>query len=316
VNGGGRRGLVVMAYGTPASLDDVEAYYTHIRGGRPPSAEQLADLVARYEAIGGLSPLAECTRAQVAAIAAALDAAEPGRWAVALGNKHAAPFLEDAIDEVAGASDPDGGDRPDRIVGLVLAPHYSRASVGEYHERATAAAAAHGLPYRGVRSWHDDEAWLDAQADRVRTALASLPTATKVLFTAHSLPERVLADDPYADELRASAAAIAERAGLDPWYGWALAWQSAGRTPEPWRGPDILDVIRQLGDSGRTDGVLVCPQGFVSDHLEVLYDLDIDAAHVAAEAGLAFGRTESINDDPAVMAALAARVRRTASSSQ
>jgi ferrochelatase len=298
-----------MAYGTPASLDDVEAYYTHIRRGRPPSPDQLADLVARYEAIGGLSPLAARTRGQVAAIAAALDAAEPGRWTVALGNKHAAPFLEHTIGEVAGASDPDGGDRPDQIVGLVLAPHYSRASVGEYHERATAAAAAHGLPYRGVRSWHDDEAWLDAQADRVRTALASLPTATKVLFTAHSLPERVLADDPYADELRASAAAIAEGARLDPWYGWALAWQSAGRTAEPWRGPDVARVIRDLGDTGRADGVLVCPQGFVSDHLEVLYDLDIEARRVATESGLAFARTASINDEAAVMAALADRVR-------
>jgi ferrochelatase len=298
-----------MAYGTPASLDDVEAYYTHIRRGRPPSPDQLADLVARYEAIGGLSPLAERTGAQVAAIAAALDTAEPGRWAVALGNKHAAPFLEDAIGEVAGASDADGGDRPDQIVGLVLAPHYSRASVGEYHQRATVAAAAHGLPYRGVRSWHDDGAWLDAQARRVRTALASLPTATKVLFTAHSLPESVLADDPYADELRVSAAAIAGRAGLDPWYGWALAWQSAGRTREPWRGPDVARVIRDLGDTGRADGVLVCPQGFVSDHLEVLYDLDIEARRMATESGLAFARTASINDDAAVMAALADRVR-------
>jgi ferrochelatase len=160
-----------------------------------------------------------------------------------------------------------------------------------------------------VRSWHDDGAWLDAQAGRVRTALASLPTATKVLFTAHSLPESVLADDPYADELRVSAAAIAGRAGLDPWYGWALAWQSAGRTREPWRGPDVARVIRDLGDTGRADGVLVCPQGFVSDHLEVLYDLDIEARRMATESGLAFARTASINDDAAVMAALADRVR-------
>jgi protoporphyrin/coproporphyrin ferrochelatase len=314
VNDSARRGLAVMAYGTPASLDDVEAYYTHIRRGRPPSADQLADLVARYEAIGGLSPLAERTHAQVEAIAAALDEAEPGQWAVALGNKHAAPFLEDAIDDVASGGDPDGGERPEQIVGLVLAPHYARASVGEYHERAAEAAANHGLPYLGVRSWHDDDAWRDAQAARVRTALGSLPTATKVLFTAHSLPERALAGDPYADELRASATAIAGHAGLDPWYGWALAWQSAGRTPEPWRGPDVAHVIRDLGDTGRAEGVLVCPQGFVSDHLEVLYDLDIEARRVATESGLAFARTASINDEAAVMAALAERVRLTAAS--
>lgn len=312
---GARHGLVVMAYGTPASLDDVEAYYTHIRRGRPPSADQLAELMARYEAIGGLSPLAARTRTQVAVIAAALDKAEPGRWVVALGNKHAAPFVEDAIVGVAGASEPDGGNRPDQIVGLVLAPHYARASVGEYHERAAEAAADHGLPYRGMRSWHDDEAWLDAQAGRVRSALGSLPTATKVLFTAHSLPERVLAGDPYADELRASATTIADRVGLDPWYGWALAWQSAGRTPEPWRGPDVAQVIRDLGDTGRAEGVLVCPQGFVSDHLEVLYDLDIEARRVATESGLAFARTASIDDEAGVMAALAERVRLTAAAS-
>jgi ferrochelatase len=130
------------------------------------------------------------------------------------------------------------------------------------------------------------------------------------VFTAHSLPERALQDDPYPDQLRASATAIASLAGLDPWYGWALAWQSAGRTPEPWRGPDVLDVIRDLAATGRAEGVLVCPQGFVSDHLEVLYDLDVEARRVAGEVGLAFARTASINDEAAVMAALAARVRR------
>jgi ferrochelatase len=305
--GARRRALVVMAYGTPASLDDVEAYYTHIRRGRPPSAEQLAELRARYQAIGGASPLAERTRDQVAAIAAALDRAEPGRWRVELGNKHAAPFLENAVTAAAGVSP---AERPTDIVGLVLAPHYSQGSVGEYHGRAAAAAAEHGVAYRSVSSWHDEPAWLEAQARRLRRALAGLPSATKVLFTAHSLPERVLADDPYPDQLRASAAAIAERAGLDPWYGWTLAWQSAGRTPEPWRGPDVAMVIRDLGATGRAGGVLVCPQGFVSDHLELLYDLDVAARQAAAEAGLAFARTASINDDPAVMAALADRVRR------
>ena len=296
------KGLVVMAYGTPASPDDVEAYYTHIRRGRPPSSEQLADLTHRYAAIGGVSPLAERTRDQATAIATALNADESGRWTVALGNKHAPPFVEEAVDELAGSATRD-------IVGLVLAPHYSRGSVGEYHDRAAAAAGEHCLAYIGIDAWHDQRAWLDAQADRVRAALRTLPDRTKVLFTAHSLPERALVDDPYADQLRTSATAIADRAGLDPWYGWALAWQSAGRTPEPWRGPDVLDVIRDLAATGRAEGVLVCPQGFVSDHLEVLYDLDIDARRVATESGLEFARTASINDDSAVMAALAERVR-------
>lgn len=297
-------GLVVMAYGTPSSPGEVEAYYTHIRRGRPPSAEQLAELTDRYRAIGGVSPLAERTRAQVDAIAAALEATDPGRWRVGLGNKHAAPFIEDAVAALAG----DGGPL-DRLVGLVLAPHYSRGSVGEYHQRAAAVAGEQGVPYSPVESWHTLPPWLDAQAARVRSALGSLPAKTKVLFTAHSLPERVLDGDPYPDELRASATAIAERAGLDRWYGWTLAWQSAGRTPEPWRGPDVAEVIRDLGATGRAEGVLVCPQGFVSDHLEVLYDLDVDARRVAEESGLAFARTASMNDEPEVMAGLAELVR-------
>jgi protoporphyrin/coproporphyrin ferrochelatase len=294
-------GLVVMAYGTPSSLDEVEGYYTHIRRGRAPSAEQLAELVGRYSAIGGVSPLAARTRDQAAAIGAALGTG----WAVELGTKHAAPFIEDAVDALARRD-------VERVVGVVLAPHYSRGSVGEYHSRAGEAASSSGLPYAGIDSWHDSAAWLDAQAARVRSALAGLPAATEVLFTAHSLPERVLEGDPYADELAASARAIASRAGLDD-RRWRLAWQSAGRTPEPWRGPDVAEVIRsQTADSssGSVAGVLVCPQGFTSDHLEILYDLDIDARRVAEEAGLAFARTASINDDPAVMADLADRVRR------
>jgi protoporphyrin/coproporphyrin ferrochelatase len=294
-------GLVVMAYGTPASPADIEAYYTHIRRGRRPSPEQLAELTARYQAIGGTSPLAERTRAQVDGVAAALEAVEPGAWRVALGNKHAAPFLEDAVAGLADAG-------VERIVGLVLAPHYSRGSVGEYHARARATAEARAIAYAPVDRWHDEPAWLDAQAERVRAARATLPERTTVLFTAHSLPERVLDGDPYPDELEESAAAIAKRADLGD--GWRLAWQSAGRTPVPWRGPDILEIIRELGAEGEGAGVLVCPQGFVSDHLEVLYDLDVEASRVAGEVGLAFARTASINDHPVVVTALAERVRR------
>ena len=300
------KGLVVMAYGTPSSPGEVEAYYTHIRRGRPPTPEQLADLERRYAAIGGVSPLAERTRDQADALADALDRAEPGGWRVALGMKHAAPFVEEAVAELA-----KGG--AEQIVGLVLAPHWSRGSVGEYHERAAATATEQGAGYIGIERWHDESAWRAAIAGRVRHGLGSLPEKTKVLFTAHSLPERVLAGDPYADELQASAAAVAAEVGLDRGAGWSIAWQSAGRTPEPWRGPDILEVIADLGATGQVDGVLVCPQGFVSDHLEVLYDLDVDAARVAAESGLAFARTASINDDPTVMAALADRVRHASS---
>ena len=293
-----RTGVVVMAYGTPGGPEDVEAYYTHIRRGRPPTDEQLADLRRRYDAIGGVSPMAERTEAQRAAIAAALDASRPGSFDVVLGQKHAAPFIEDAVDELAARG-------VDRIVGLVLAPHFSRSSVGEYQGRATEAAAAHGIDLVAVDHWHLEPAYLDFLATAVRDAAATLPDHHHVLFTAHSLPERALVDDPYPDELRESAEAVAQRVGLAPWAGWGIAWQSAGRTPDPWRGPDVLEIIRDLADTGRSQGVLVCAQGFVSDHLEILYDLDIEARRVATEHGLAFARTRSVDDDPGVMGALA-----------
>jgi protoporphyrin/coproporphyrin ferrochelatase len=294
-------GVVVMAYGTPRSPDDIEAYYTHIRRGRPPAPEQLAELTARYEALGGTSPLAQRTEAQRAAIETALEQRAPGRFRVVLGQKHAAPFIEDAAADLARAG-------VASVVGLVLAPHYSGFSVGQYQERLAEAASGHGMASNGIESWAEEPAYLDFLSAAVREALVDLPERTKVLFTAHSLPERVLQDDPYPDQLRASAAAVADAAGLDRWAGWSICWQSAGRTPEPWRGPDILDVLRDLAATGRADGALVCPHGFVSDHLEVLYDLDIEARQVAEAEGLAFARTRVLNDDPAVMGALADRV--------
>ncbi|MCC5953218.1 MAG: ferrochelatase [Acidimicrobiia bacterium] len=294
-------GVVVMAYGTPRSPEEIESYYTHIRRGRPPTPELLAELTARYEAIGGISPLAERTEAQRAAVARHLEALAPGRYEVVLGQKHAEPFIEDAVAAVA-------ADGVERTVGLVLAPHFSRFSVGQYQERAATAAAEHGLTHVGIESWHTDPAYVSFLTDAVTEALATLPERTKVVFTAHSLPERVLVDDPYPDQLRESAAAVAEAIGLDRWAGWSLGWQSAGRTPEPWRGPDILEIVADLGATGRADGVLVCAQGFVADHLEVLYDLDIETSAAAREAGLAFARTRSLNDDDDVMAALAQRV--------
>jgi ferrochelatase len=298
VTDGAPLGLVVMAYGTPRTPAEIEPYYTHIRRGRPPTPEQLADLTARYEALGGISPLTERTEAQRAALSAALEERMPGRWTVVLGQKHATPFIEDAAVELAagGVSD---------AVGLVLAPHYSRSSIGEYQRRAAEAGDAHGVDVHAVKQWHLEPAYLDFLAAAVREARSSLPARHKVLFTAHSLPESALVSDPYPDQLHESASAVAAELGLDPWADWGLGWQSAGRTPEPWRGPDVLEVIRDLAGTGRADGVLVCAQGFTSDHLEVLYDLDVEAARVASEVGLAFARTRSINDDPRVMAALA-----------
>ena len=284
-------GVLVMAYGTPATPADIEPYYTHIRRGRPPTPELLAELTARYEALGGVSPLAERTEAQRAAIEAALPAGTPVR----LGQKHAAPFVEDGLSALA-------DDGADIVVGVVLAPHFSTFSVGQYHERAAATAEERGVDYRPVDDWSDLEPWLDFQAAAVTEQLEGLPAGTSVLFTAHSLPERLLEGDRYPELLAASAATIAERAGLDDWD---LAWQSAGRTPEPWRGPDILEVIDDLD----APGLLVCAQGFTSDHLEILYDLDIEARTRAEGRDIAFARTRSVNADPAVMSGLAGLVR-------
>lgn len=288
-------GLVVMAYGTPRTPADIEPYYTHIRRGRAPEPQQLADLIARYDAIGGISPLASLTEAQRAALETALEARMPGRWTVVLGQKHATPFIEDGVAALADAGITDA-------VGLVLAPHYSGFSVGEYQRRASEAGAERGLTMHAINNWHLESTYLEFLTAAVRDALAELPERTTVLFTAHSLPERVLENDPYPDELAASASFVANQLGLTDW---SLGWQSAGRTPEPWRGPDILDELRRIAAEGSADGVLVCAQGFTSDHLEVLYDLDIEAAAVAKELGLAFGRTRSLNADDIVMNALA-----------
>ena len=291
-----RTAVMMMGYGTPRTPADILAYYTDIRRGNPPTAEQLENLTARYEAIGGISPLAERSEAQRRAVQAALDQRANGRYHVVLGMKHATPFIEEAVDKLAAQ-----GFR--HIVGLVLAPHYSAFSVGQYLDRLTTAATAHDIAVGSIRSWATEPAFIDFIATAVRGKLASLPEDARVLFTSHSLPERILVSgDPYPSELEATAQAVASEVGLD---NWGVAWQSAGRTPEPWLGPDILQVIDELAADGHTQAVLVSAVGFVADHLEVLYDLDIEACRRASAHGLAFERTACVNDDPAVMAALA-----------
>jgi ferrochelatase len=300
-----RVAVVAMAYGTPRSADEIEPYYTDIRRGRAPTPELLAELTARYEAIGGLSPLAQRTEAQRAALARQLEAIEPGRYRVEIGLKHADPKIEATVDALA-------ADGVDRIVGIVLAPHDSAYSVGQYLDRMTAAADRHGIPVTGLRSWATEPAFVDFIAADLERRLSTAPSARRVLFTAHSLPERILSTgDVYPDELRATAEAVAERLGLVEGSDWQIAWQSAGRTPEPWLGPDVLEAIDLIA-AERTDhpvdAVIVSAVGFVADHLEVLYDLDIEAAHRAESLGLEFDRTACVNDDPGVMAALARRV--------
>ncbi len=288
-----------MSYGTPDDPDEIGAYYTHVRRGRAPSAEALADLRRRYMAIGGVSPLAERTRAQADGIGAALERVQPGRWKVFVGSKHAWPFIEDGVSAMVAANVRHG-------IGLVLAPHFSALSIGEYVDRVRDATEQAAISVRVIESWHLLPALVELLAERLTAALDSLPAelrdATEVLVTAHSLPARVAEmGDPYPDQLRETAEAITTAAGVTRWR---LAWQSAGRTPEPWLGPDLSEVIRGLPAEG-VRAVVVCPAGFTSDHLEVLYDIDIEALAVAEQAGVVLVRTESLNDDPRLMEALA-----------
>ncbi|MFN8028275.1 MAG: ferrochelatase [Acidimicrobiia bacterium] len=291
-----RTGVLVMAYGTPASRADVADYYTRIRHGRPPSAEQLDDLVRRYDAIGGISPLAQRTDAQIRALAAELERRHPGGFDVRLGTKYADPSIEDTA---AGFM----RDGIERVVGLVLAPHGSSMSTGEYFARARAALGdAILVP---IPHWYDAPGFDRLLAGRVHAAMASLPAPphdTLVIFTAHSLPARILDEgDTYPEQVADSAAAVAAAAGIDRFE---VAWQSAARTPEPWIGPDILEVLGGLPGRG-VDRVVICPIGFVSEHLEVRYDIDIAAREVADAHGVAMVRTRSLDDDPAFIALLA-----------
>ncbi len=287
-------GVLLLAYGTPASQDEIEPYYTHIRHGRPPTPELLTELTGRYRAIGGSSPLLAIARLQAGRLEQLLHEQTPGtEFRVVLGYKHASPFVEDAVAELAQAG-------VDRVAAVVLTPHYSTLSVGEYVTRVREAALAHQLaPVSVVEDWHLQPGYISLLADRVNAGLVQLRGAgagsVHVLFTAHSLPSRILGTgDPYPEQLEQTAQAVAVSASLEDW---STAWQSAGRTAEPWIGPDVRDVVRDLGKTGQHDGVLVCAAGFVSDHLEILYDLDIDCRAVAQQSGLRFARTASLNSD-------------------
>ena len=295
-------GVLVMAYGTPTSREDVEAYYTRIRHGRPPSDELLADLVRRYDAIGGTSPLAQRTADQVNALRDSLAATNPGQYQVVFGSKYEPPLLEDAARELLARG-------VTRVVGLVLAPHSSSMSTDQYMARARE-ALGEGVEFVAVGAWWDAEGFADLIARRVTDALATIPPGRRahaeVVFSAHSLPESILASgDTYPEQLADSAERAAQLAGLDHF---SLAWQSAGRTGDVWLGPDILVVLRELAARGVRD-VVSCPIGFVADHLEVLYDIDVDAQRVAHEVGLNLVRTTSLNDDPDFIAVLSRVVR-------
>jgi len=294
-------GVLVMAHGTPASVEEIEPFYTRIRRGNPPSPEQLDDLVRRYGAIGGVSPLAQRTRAQVDGLAALLEAGQPGRYVVAYGAKHTEPLVERAATELAGQG-------PSAIVGLVLTPQRSSRGSGEYLDRAAEAIGGvrPDLSFVRVEEWFDAPGFPELLARRVLDALGRAGPEPTVLFTAHSVPESVgRSHDPYLDQVERSAELVAKAAGLEgASVPWRVAWQSAGRTDQRWLGPELLVTLDAVAAEGGRS-VVVCPVGFVSDHLEILYDLDMEASARARAAGLGFTRTESLNDDPEFLAVLA-----------
>jgi protoporphyrin/coproporphyrin ferrochelatase len=309
-------GVLVMAYGTASGPEDIERYYTDIRGGRAPSPEHLTELRERYAAIGNVFPLLDTTRAQAVGLVDRLNG-DGETYRAYLGMKHSAPSISEAVTRIR-------ADGLERAIGIVMAPHWSGMSVETYVERVRDAAneLAGGPTFSFVRSYHDHPAFVKLLATRVSDALEILtPTdrsGAMVLFTAHSLPTRVMEDGSlrcktcdcagscrYRDGLQETADLVAEMIGLGS-YG--IAWQSAGRTADPWWGPPVQESILEAAALGHR-AVVVCSAGFVADHLEILYDLDIEAKAVAEGAGIRFVRTKMPNADAEYLDVLAEVVR-------
>jgi ferrochelatase len=289
-----------MAYGGPNNLAEVEPYLSDVRGHRPTPPHVLEEVRRRYEAIGGRSPILERTRAQAAALDAALNT-NGHRFAPAVGMRHWRPYIGEALAQLAAA-----GVR--RAVGLVMAPQYSRMSVELYYKEA--AHAGSGVELIPILDWHLLPGYLDASTARVRAALGRFPAAERddvaVLFTAHSLPQRILEwDDPYPAQLTATMNAVIQRLGERPHR---FAYQSAAMTKDPWLGPDAGAVIEELA-AARHRGIVIAPIGFTCEHVEVLYDVDIEFQRTARELGVRLERIEMVNDDRGMMVGLADLVR-------
>jgi len=285
-------GVLVMAYGGPASLDELPGYLADIRHGRPTPRAVLDEITENYRAIGGRSPLLEVSRRQVDALAVELGS----DFRCYLGMRHWSPWIEEVVGEMV-------GDGIERAVSLVLAPHFSALSVARYQQKvADGLELYHGrIDVEHVPSYHDAPGLIEAFTTRVEEGIARWPEADRprvhIVFSAHSLPERVLASgDPYGEQCLETARLVAARAGLAD-DGWTWAYQSAGRTPEPWAGPDLGEHLEELAGRGVRDVVSV-PVGFVSDHVEVIWDLDTEARERAEELGIAFARAATAGPDP------------------
>ena len=296
-------GVLLLAHGGPNSLEDIEPFLLNIRGGRAFPPHLLAEIRDRYRQIGGRSPLLEISRRQAHALEQALPA-DGRRFRVYLGMRNWHPFIRDTVAEMA-------RDGVGRALALCLAPQNSRMSVGLYFQRVREALreVPAEFPVSFVESWHQEPLLIEAFSEKTREALAAFPGEREqppvVIFTAHSLPEKILADgDPYDHEVRATAVAVAERCGLT---GWRFAYQSQGATAEAWLGPTVESLLDELSQAARRR-VLLVPIGFVSDHVEILWDIDIAFRKFAEARGILLRRTESLNDSPAFIRALASVV--------
>ncbi len=297
-------GVLFMAYGGPNSLDELPGYLADIRRGRPTSSAILDEITNNYRQIGGRSPLLEITSRQVAAVEALLNpTGEPARFKCYLGMRHWAPWIEETIRDML-------DDGIARAVSVVMAPHYSGMSIAKYHEKIIAGLEMYRghIEFEHIESYHTAPKYIQALADRVNDGLSRWPEGERgrvhVVFSAHSLPTRLLRmGDPYDSQLRETAQLVAECAGLAEGQ-WSWSYQSAGRTPEPWLGPQIQQHLGDLAARGIRDVVSV-PVGFVSDHVEILYDIDIQAKQVALDHDMRLERPPALNDDPLFIAALA-----------
>jgi ferrochelatase len=299
-----------MAYGGPDSPEDIEPYLLDIRGGRPTSPELVAEIKERYALIGGRSPILDLTRQQAAALEAQLNRDGGARFRTYVGMRHWQPRIKEAVAQIA-------QDGIRRVIALAMAPHNSKLSTGAYFNRLDEAIREMGaqIDVAAIRSWHDHPGLISALAEKATAALARFPsgpgTTPKVIFTAHSLPARILEEgDPYEAQLRETACLLADRLAL-PADRWRFCYQSAGRSPEPWLGPPIEEVLLELIQAGEKQ-LLVVPIGFVCDHVEILYDLDIAARKLVEAHGAHFERSESLNASPTFIAALADIVEREA----